>query len=286
VIDGGVVFDDLEPDVYNIAELMPDGIASVFILECTGHIMGVLQPYPLQFGPVLDDIDLDAGEHLVCHWYNVPEEDGGSLTLFKYTCSTEDFVSEVDCQIEEGGVTFDLLAWDGDSWEVIDTTVTDGFGRIGWTGLAPGDYWLNEHDGDWCHLASEQLANDDASLAVEDAQESIVHVYNCDGTPGDPGDTPTKYPNTGVPPEPATPVSSPRRHTRRPSAAAAVPCLRRDRRPSAGLGSRGSRRHDQGRETLGGTFVPPRALPRHKGGHAALRALALGYKVFTFPPPP
>ena len=80
--------------------------------------MGVLQPYPLQFGPVLDDIDLDAGEHLVCHWYNVPDDEGGDLTLIKYTCSTEEFVSEVDCQIEEDGKTFDLSYWTG-TWDLV-----------------------------------------------------------------------------------------------------------------------------------------------------------------------
>jgi hypothetical protein len=31
-------------------------------------------------------------------------------------------------------------------------------------------------------------------------QETVVHVYNCTGEPGKPGDTPTKYPNTGVAP--------------------------------------------------------------------------------------
>ena len=31
-------------------------------------------------------------------------------------------------------------------------------------------------------------------------QETVVKVYNCGGTPGQPGKSPAKYPNTGVPP--------------------------------------------------------------------------------------
>ena len=60
VIDGGVFFDDLEPDTYKAVELVPEGIETVFVLECTGHLMGVLQPYPLEIGNVLE-IEIDAG---------------------------------------------------------------------------------------------------------------------------------------------------------------------------------------------------------------------------------
>jgi hypothetical protein len=37
----------------------------------------------------------------------VTETEGGELQLLKYTCSTPDYVSILDCQIEEGVVTFD-----------------------------------------------------------------------------------------------------------------------------------------------------------------------------------
>jgi len=204
VIDGGVFFDGLAPGAYKVVEQVPEGIASVFVLECTGHIMGVLQSYPLSEGNVFE-IDIDAGEHLTCHWFNVPQEDGGKLTLIKYTCSTETFVSEVDCEIEEDGKTFDLSYWSG-TWDLVDTDTTDGFGRIQWTGLADGEYWFGEHDGEWCHIASDDLYADGPWVIVLDGQETVVHVYNCDGTPGKPGDTPTKYPNTGIPPEAAAPV--------------------------------------------------------------------------------
>ncbi len=180
---------------------MPEGIGQVFVLECTGHIMGVLQPYPLQLGNVLE-IDIDAGEHLTCHWYNVPETEGGTLTVIKYICTTEAFVSDVDCEIEEDGKTFGLLRWNVDDgvWEVIDTEVTDGVGQITWIGLEAGDYGLDEQDGEWCHLTTLPVFGEGDYFYVYENEETIVSVYNCDGEPGKPGDTPEKYPNTGVPP--------------------------------------------------------------------------------------
>ena len=193
VMPGVAHFGNLDPGLYTVTETVPDGIASVFVTECTGHLMGELQPYPLSTDETLD-IDLASGEHITCHWYNVPEDDGGTVTVIKYTCSTATFVSEVDCQIEEDGVTFDLL--DG-SDAVIATATTDGVGRITWTGLASGDYWLAEHGGEWCRILAAPSTSED-TFGVNDGQETLVEVWNCGGEPGTPGDTPTKYPNTGV----------------------------------------------------------------------------------------
>ncbi len=202
IIDGGVFFDDLEPGTYQAVEVVPDGIESVFVLECTGHLMGVLQPYPLSQGNVLNSIEVNDGEHLTCHWYNVPESDGGSLTVIKYTCSTEVFVSEVDCQIEEDGVGFDLLRWNvgTGTWAVIDSQLTDGFGQIQWIDVEPGDYGLDEHNGEWCHLETTPVFGPGDFFSVFEGEDTVVEVYNCTGEPGKPGETPTKYPNTGVPP--------------------------------------------------------------------------------------
>jgi hypothetical protein len=40
---------------------------------------------------------------------------------------------------------------------------------------------------------------------VESERVTVVQVYNCDGTPGEPGELPTTFPNTGV--EPTTDVA-------------------------------------------------------------------------------
>ncbi len=201
-VDGAVYFGGLEPGSYTAVESVPDGTSYVFVLDCYGQKMGELRPYPLWYGNDLR-IDVSSGESIECYWYNVPDYDEGRLTVYKYECSTKTYTSDVDCEIYETGKEFDLVVWDGDSWEYVDTKTTDGGGMATWGGIDPGEYWLDEQDGDWCHIASEQMSDDGNWLNVSDGQETIVNVYNCSTDPkdpGKPGKTPTKYPNTGIPP--------------------------------------------------------------------------------------
>jgi hypothetical protein len=231
-IDGGVVFDGLLPGTYLAVELVPEGIDQVFVLECTGHIMGVLQPYPLAMGNVLDGIDLDAGEHLTCHWFNVPATTGGDLTVVKYICASETFVDEVDCEIYEDGATFDLQRWDTveGSWQVVDTATTDGVGAIGWVDLTPGDYRLDEHDGVWCHLTTSPVFGPGDGFSVLDGEETDVTVYNCDPGWTTTGEIPSKYPNTGSPPDGPMPLG--------PTAAGRVTHAREGARAPRGITQR------------------------------------------------
>lgn len=199
-IDGAVYYGGLEPGPYTVIETVPPDTLYVFTLDCYGEKIGELRPYPLSMGDTLD-IDLGAGESIVCYWYNVPDYDEGRLTVYKYACSTEAYVSDVDCEIYEDGKAFDLVMWNGDEWEYVATKTTDGGGMVTWGGIDPGEYWLDEQDGDWCHLTSEQLSDDGNWIDVADGEETIVNIYNCSTDPGDkgkPGKTPTKYPNTGV----------------------------------------------------------------------------------------
>lgn len=195
--EGQIQFGGLPAGSYTLTETVPAGIGSSFVLDCYGNRMGGIRPYPLATGDTLN-LDINAGESITCVWYNVPEGDDTSLTLVKYTCSTKTYVSDVDCEIDETGKTFDLVFWNGSAWEYLSTAATDGLGRIHWAGLNPRDYWLDEQGGDWCHLESEQLSDDGNWLALDEGEETVVKVYNCDGVPGQPGETPTKYPNTGV----------------------------------------------------------------------------------------
>jgi sortase (surface protein transpeptidase) len=201
-IDGAVYFGGLEPGPYTVIETVPAGTGYVFVLDCYGQNMGELRPYPLEMGDTLD-IHLSSGESIVCYWYNVPEYDPdyGRITVYKYDCWTPEYTSDVDCEVYEDGKEFDLVFWDGDSWEYADTKTTDGAGKIMWINVEPGEYWLDEQDGDWCHLESEQISDDGNWINVYDGQETVIEVYNCGGKePGTPGKTPTKYPNTGVGP--------------------------------------------------------------------------------------
>lgn len=196
---GMVQFTGLAPGNYVVTETMPDGTASSFVSTCVGNVVGSVRPFPLSTGDTLN-LTVHAGEEIVCHWFNVPGQDDTSLTVIKYTCATQTFVSEVDCEIEESGVSFDLVWWNGDAWEWSATGTTDAAGRVTFGPLDPGEYWLDEHGAEWCHLSSAAISDDGNWLNVHDDEQTVGKVYNCDGTPGKPGETPTKYPNTGVPP--------------------------------------------------------------------------------------
>ena len=197
-IDAAVVFGGLEPGAYTFTETLPDGTTSAFVWDCYGQRMGELRPTPLTTGDTLN-LAVGAGEDIACYWYNVPADPSGTLTVIKFECSTPTFVSEVDCEIYEGGQGFDLAQWDGDTWQVIATGTTDAWGRYAWTELDTGQYWVAEQEREWCQMTSEQLSADGNWLDVTVGQETMVKVYNCTGEPGKPGKTPAKYPNTGVP---------------------------------------------------------------------------------------
>lgn len=201
--DGTVRFDGLAPGPYSVTESVPDGTSYVFVLDCYGQIRGELRPYPLSMGETLA-IDIGAGESIECYWYNAPDYEGGRLTVVKHQCSTETYVSDVDCEIYKDGQDFDLVYWNGEAWEYHSTQATDGVGRTTFVDLTPGEYWLDEHDREWCHMTSEAISDDGNWLNVYEGGETVVEVYNCGTDPDDqgkPGDTPTKYPNTGVPPD-------------------------------------------------------------------------------------
>jgi len=183
----------------------------VFVLDCYGQWQGQLRPYPLSLGDTLN-VSVHAGESVTCYWYNVPHTPKGKITVYKYMCSTPTYVSDVDCEIYEGGATFDLVMWNGSNWVKVDTKTTNAGGMITWGGIDPGQYWLDEHDQDWCRMNSPQISDDGNWINVYDSKETVINVYNCGGKPGKPGKTPTKYPNTGVPPQqggPGSPTSLP-----------------------------------------------------------------------------
>ncbi|MBA3276302.1 MAG: hypothetical protein H0T72_10950, partial [Chloroflexia bacterium] len=147
--DGAATFGDLVPGSYTVTESVPVGTDQVFVLDCTGGKMGAIRPWPLSTGDSLQ-VEVGAGESIVCHWYNVPGYEGGRLTVVKYACSTATFMSTVDCGVFENGQTFDLVWWNGEAWEYHSTQATDGAGRTTFVDLTPGEYWLDEHDREWC----------------------------------------------------------------------------------------------------------------------------------------
>jgi hypothetical protein len=201
-VPGAVQFGGQDAGDYVITETLPQGIESAFVWDCTGASTGWVHAMPLSMGASLE-VTVAAGDAIVCNWFNVPQTapESGHLTVYKYTCSASVFVSEVDCEIHEYGVTFDLLAWNGNDWSVADTQTTNGNGVIAWNGLAAGTYGLDEHDAEPCHVTSTS-EDVEGNPLVTAGESTVVKVYNCTA-PGEPpvtGKPPVKYPNTGVVP--------------------------------------------------------------------------------------
>ena len=193
-LESAVTWEGLSTATYTVSEIVPDWVASVFVLTCDGNSIPMIQSYPLSTGPELT-IELAAGDQIVCSWYNVPESpDPGTVTVIKYGCAGPVFVSVDECEIYEGGAGFALSGFDGANWNPVSTGYTNVNGVLSFTGLPFGLYQIDELDGEWCHAVADST-DENGYLRVEDA-ETTVRVYNCDVTvtklP------PTKYPNTGV----------------------------------------------------------------------------------------
>jgi LPXTG-site transpeptidase (sortase) family protein len=210
-IDGAVYFGGLEPGSYQANELLPDGIADAFVWDCTGGSIGMIQDHPISTGTSLD-IPVAYGDQIICNWYNVPEYEieAGQIHLIKYACIGNTFTSPVNCEIYEGGATFDLLYWNGTQWasQPNYTGQTNVYGELSWTSLPPNSYQIDETSGEPCYITSDHQ-DGQGNISVVDGQVTTVKVYNCGystSTPVKPGKPTTKYPNTGVAPVTAEPT--------------------------------------------------------------------------------
>ncbi len=200
-INGAVYFGGLEPGAYSVTEIVPDGIAMVFVYDCVGLNTGAVHPMPLSVGPTLE-MNIAGGDEIVCDWMNVPayDPDFGWMTVSKKICWTPVYVSDVDCETYEDGATFTLLGWNGTGWTPVVTGTTSVAGQITWTNLMPGSYVIQEENGEPCRIETDTLDAED-HLSVQANAGTSVTVFNCSSTPPLPGGKmPTKYPNTGVEP--------------------------------------------------------------------------------------
>jgi sortase (surface protein transpeptidase) len=203
-INGAVYFGGLEPGDYTVNEIVPSGIASVFVLDCVGINTSSVHPVPLSFGPTLP-IKVSGGDKIVCDWYNVPAWDPqyGWMTVTKYSCTTPQYTSDVDCEVFEGGKGFELRAWNGTSWASAATGTTNGAGQLTWINLTPGTYKVVEQGGTPCRIDATPK-DGQGNPTVQANAGTTVKVYNCGVTPPAGGKMPTKYPNTGVDPSGAS----------------------------------------------------------------------------------
>jgi sortase (surface protein transpeptidase) len=203
--NGAVYFGGLTPGMYTVNEIVPSGIAGVFVLDCVGLNTGSVHPMPLSAGPTLP-MNVAGGDKIVCDWYNVPAYDPqyGWMTVSKYACTTPTYVSDIDCEIYEQGQGFELQMWNGASWISAGAGTTNAAGQLTWINLAPGTYKVVEQGAAPCHMSASK-ADGQGNPVVDANAGATVKVYNCGKTPPPGGKMPTKYPNTGVEPTGSSP---------------------------------------------------------------------------------
>lgn len=202
VDQGAVEWYPLEEGTYGVIESVPAGYFAPYVICQWYEDLGpfhyeVLQPYNAAGGAGYGnkiDLELYAGTHIICKWFNVPMNDNGELVVIKYWCDGHIY-NESACELYGGGADFEIdPVWGGAS--VFITTGWDG--TAGAT-LEAGEYDLYELDRDWCKAESDQV-NDDGHIVVQDGETSYVTVYNCG--PGKEKEPPVKkFPNTGVAPD-------------------------------------------------------------------------------------
>jgi hypothetical protein len=200
-IDGAVYFGGLAPGDYTISELVPEGIADVFVWNCVGINTSAVHPVPLQVGPNLA-FTIAGGDAIMCNWYNVPplSPEYGSMVVKKFNCTTEGYVSDVECHTNTTGQAFDLQIWNGTNWMTVQSGTTNVSGQVTFLNLEPGDYRVIEPGKTACLMKSSNITPA-GNIGVAVNEQTTVHVYNC-SVPQDPPDKPTKYPNTGAEPGP------------------------------------------------------------------------------------
>jgi hypothetical protein len=193
-IDGAVYWGGLESGDYQVQETMPVDTAYAFVFGCMSDSYESLAPtdlIALEFDNAFL-IDLQPGENLTCHWYNVPVRHGGTIVITKYWCDGAVYNSWA-CDLYEYGASFEI----SNNWTSFDVTT-------GWDGTVAvdvdaGSYAIDEIGGSWCHAESTKT-DQYGNIVVNDDEITYVTIYNCGPreTPKTPK-TP-KFPNTGIDP--------------------------------------------------------------------------------------
>lgn len=196
--DNGVVtFSDISAGTYTVTELPPDNVnVAVYVIVCT--LDG--NTYPFEYNDATGlrmNIQIPAGEDVVCDWYNVPPAKplpgaSGSITVYKYLCQGRDDTNydwEDDCGNYGAGASFELKRISNGA--IVEGT-TPSSGKLVFANLANGAYALDETSGDWCHAEADHVDASGNVLVVEGGNTDVF-IYNCSKQV-------TSLPSTGVGP--------------------------------------------------------------------------------------
>lgn len=145
---GIAVISGLPADTYTMSEDVPGDFVSLFVYCADSPGGGPRIPTP-ENGSQEFDIELGAGQSVICDWYIIPDQQfvPAILRLTKFTCTEgydgstfDQFTS--DCTEPTEGVSFNLS--NGSGFDLDKTTNEDG--KIRYTDLAPGDDYVLTED--------------------------------------------------------------------------------------------------------------------------------------------
>jgi hypothetical protein len=170
---------------------IPDGFGTpmLFCGTITGDRTIVEMPV-IPVGPVPIGFDATAPQIVHCDWFNFPTGEGSpvgsanpTLEVTIYTCPSFTFVGTAECVVDDSGVEFNLLQWNGDpavwAWEVASMVPVGGDGTITLDDLEAADYWPLAKDAAWCHVESDALDVSGRWIDVERGAVTSVNLYSC-----------------------------------------------------------------------------------------------------------
>jgi hypothetical protein len=198
-------FAQLPPGAYTLREEPPTQAQTVFAF-CGADPNA---PDRRSVGPIID-LDLGAGERIVCSWFNVPDDltaATGTIVVHKYACALNSaqaapagFDWYRECGPQGAGVRFSLALLDGDQTTDLGSAATTDDGLVRFNRLDPGVYKLEEIGATWCRAESDSV-DARGNVVVRAGQRANVWIFNCLGT--------KNPPNTGAGPLAAGPALGP-----------------------------------------------------------------------------
>ena len=192
-VKGATTFTQLPAGGYTLEEEPPAGASTVYIF-CGYDINNP------DYKSVDADIsfNLDQGDVLTCHLFNVPDDltdSTGAIKVTKYVCDLPgnkrpaNFDWFGNCSVETGGIKFTLSVLQNGKFVPKSAALTNQDGIINFGNLKPGTYQLKEVGADWCHAESDNV-NSEGNVIVRAGNRTSVWIFNCE---------PTKNPpNTGA----------------------------------------------------------------------------------------
>lgn len=147
---GTVHFDSLGEGGYRLDEEKPEGYGTPYVF-CQRYVVngGGVTEFSWYEADEFDAIQFELGgyEGIICHWFNVPEHDDSTVTVYKYVCDEHVALDENlsyyqdECTEAHQEVAFNLS---GEHTGDQGTYETDADGKVFWDGLETDLYTLDE----------------------------------------------------------------------------------------------------------------------------------------------